>query len=191
MPDQPSLGRIDLPSGHGPLYALDGVVPRVAPDAFIAPNAAVIGDVEIGPQSGVWFFCLLRGDTNSIRVGARTNIQDGTIVHVNPGDDRVEIGDEVTIGHAAIIHACRLRNRAFVGMGATVLDGCVIEEGGVLGAGALLSPGKVIGRNELWVGAPARLKRVLSPEERAGFDLNFRAYVHNAARYRAGLRPAT
>jgi gamma-carbonic anhydrase len=166
-------------------------VPRVAPDAFIAPNAAVIGDVEIGPQSGVWFFCLLRGDTNSIRVGARTNIQDGTIVHVNPGDDRVEISDEVTIGHAAIIHACRLRNRAFVGMGATVLDGCVIEEGGVLGAGALLSPGKVIGRNELWVGAPARLKRVLSPEERAGFDLNFRAYVHNAARYRAGLRPAT
>ena len=173
----------------GPLYALDGVAPRIAADAFIAPTAAVIGDVEIGAQSGVWFQCVIRGDTNLIRIGARTNVQDGTIIHVNPGDERTVIGDDVTIGHAAIIHACTLHDRAFVGMGATVLDGAVIESGGVLGAGGLLSPGKVIGRNELWVGAPARLKRVLTDAERAGFDLNARAYVHNAARFRAGLRP--
>src|SRR5271157_4119425 len=185
MPDELPVGRIELPAGYGPLYALDGVVP------LIAPTAVVIGDVEVGPESGVWFFCVLRGDTNSIRVGARTNIQDGTIVHVNPGDDRTEIGDEVTIGHGAIIHACRLRNRAFVGMGATVLDGCVIEAGGLLGAGALLPPGKVIGPNELWVGAPARFKRVMDAEERAGFDTNFRSYVKNAARFRAGLRALT
>ncbi len=191
MPDQMEIGRIELPIRQGLLYILDGVAPRIAPDAFIAPTAVVIGDVEIGPQSNVWFFCVLRGDTNTIRVGARTNIQDGTIVHVDPGEDRTEIGDEVTIGHGAIIHGCRLRNRAFVGMGATVLDGCVIEEGGVLGAGALLPTGKVIGRNELWLGVPARFKRIMPPGERAGFDRNFRAYVQNAARFRAGLRPIT
>jgi carbonic anhydrase/acetyltransferase-like protein (isoleucine patch superfamily) len=193
MPDERiTVGRIGAPRagphGSGPIYALDGVLPRIAPDAFIAPTAAVIGNVEIGAQSGVWFHCVLRGDTNLIRIGARTNVQDGTIVHVNPGEEYCTvIGDDVTIGHAAIIHACRLHDWAFVGMGATVLDGAVIEHGGVLGAGGLLSPGKVIGRNELWVGTPARLKRVLSDEERAGFDRNARAYVGNAARYRAGL----
>ena len=190
MPNEVEIGRIELPTGQGPLYVFDGVGPRIASDAFIAPTAVVIGDVEVGPQSGIWFSCVLRGDANSIRVGARTNIQDGAIVHVDPGADRAEIGDEVTIGHGAIIHGCRLRDRAFVGMGATV-DGCMIDEGGVLGAGALLTPGKVIGRNELWVGVPARFKRIMPPEERAGFDHNFRAYVRNAARFRAGLRPTT
>ena len=191
MPDEVEIGRIELPPGRGPVYILDGVAPRIASDAFVAPTAVVIGDVEVGPQSGIWFFCVVRGDFNSIRIGARTNIQDGTIVHVDPGEFRTEIGDEVTIGHGAIIHGCRLRDRAFVGMGAAVLDGCMIEEGGMLGAGALLPPGKVIGRNELWVGVPARLERVISPKERAGFDHNFREYVQNAARFRAGLRPIT
>ena len=105
------------------------------PDAFIAPTAAVIGDVHIGAQSGIWFHCVLRGDTNFIRIGARTNIQDGTIIHVNAGNYPTLIGDDVTVGHAAIIHACTLHDRAFVGMGATVLDGAVIEEGGMLAAG--------------------------------------------------------
>jgi carbonic anhydrase/acetyltransferase-like protein (isoleucine patch superfamily) len=173
----------------GPLYALDGVAPRIAADAFVAPTAAVIGDVELGPQSSIWFHCVVRGDTNRIQIGARTNVQDGTIIHVNPGTRFVTIiGDDVTIGHAAIIHACRLANRAFVGMGATVLDGAVIEEGGVLAAGGLLSPGKVIGPYELWMGAPARLKSVMTAEERARFDTNAVAYLGNAARYRAGLR---
>jgi carbonic anhydrase/acetyltransferase-like protein (isoleucine patch superfamily) len=171
------------------LYALDGVAPRIAPDAFIAPNAVLIGDVEIGPQSSVWFGCVLRGDTNFIRIGARTNVQDGTIIHVNAGADHTIIGDDVTIGHAAIIHACMLKNRAFVGMGATVLDNAMIEEGGVLGANALLSPRKVIGPNELWLGSPAKLVRVLTAEQRASFDMNARVYAANAARFRAGLRP--
>jgi carbonic anhydrase/acetyltransferase-like protein (isoleucine patch superfamily) len=172
----------------GPLYALDGVAPRIAPDAFIAPSAAVIGDVEIGAQSSVWFHCVLRGDTNRIRVGRRTNIQDGSIVHVNAGNYPALIGDEVTIGHAAIIHACTLHDRAFVAMGATVLDGAVIEEGGVLAAGALLTPGKRIGRFELWQGSPARLARVLSAQERAEkFDATVPTYVELAARFRRGL----
>ena len=170
-----------------PLYTLDGVAPRVAPDAFVAPTAAVIGDVEIGAGSSVWFHCVLRGDTAPIRVGRRTNIQDGTIVHVTGGDLATTIGDDVTIGHAAIVHACTLHDRAFVAMGATVLDGAVIEEGGVLGAGGLLTPGKRIGRNEMWQGAPARLVRVLSAEERARFDSTAPHYVALAARYRAGL----
>lgn len=172
---------------EGPLFTLEGVAPRIAPDAFIAPTAALIGNVEIGAESSVWFHCVLRGDTAPIRVGRRTNIQDGTIVHVTGAELATTIGDEVTIGHAAIVHACTLHDRAFVAMGATVLDGAVIEEGGVLAAGALLTPGKRIGCNELWQGSPARLARVLSAEERARFDATVPHYLELAARFRAGL----
>jgi gamma-carbonic anhydrase len=175
--------------GSGPLYALDGVAPRIAADAWIAPTAVVIGDVEIGPGSSVWFHSVLRGDSNFIRVGARSNIQDGTIVHVDPGEAFATIiGDDVTVGHAAIIHGCRLHDRVFVAMGAIVQNGAVIEEGGVLGAGALLAEGKRIGPNELWVGAPARLKRVLTAADRPIFDHGARHYAANAIRFRAGLR---
>ena len=176
--------------GPGPLYVLDGVVPRLAPDAFIAPTASVIGDVVIGEKSGVWFNCVLRGDTNFIRVGARTNIQDGTIVHVNAGRFPCLIGNDVTIGHAAIVHACTLEDGAFVGMGATVLDGAVIEECGMLGAGGLLPVGKRIRRRELWMGAPAKLVRVMDAEEWATFAEIAEHYVALAARFRAGLAPA-
>jgi len=174
-------------SPPGPLLTLDGVTPSVAPDAFVAPSAILIGDVTIGPQSGIWFHCVLRGDTNFIRIGARTNIQDGTIIHVNAGSFPTIIGDDVTVGHAAIVHACTLENHAFVGMGATVLDGAVIEEGGMLAAGALLTPHKRIGRNELWMGSPARLARVMAAAEVANFAKTAAHYVELAARYRAGL----
>ena len=176
---------------EGPVYSLNGVTPKIASDAFIAPTAAVIGDVEIGSETGIWFQCLVRGDLNIIRIGARTNIQDGAIVHVDSGRFGTFIGDDVTVGHNAVIHACTLRNRAFVGIAATVLDGAVIEEGGMLGAGGLLTPGKLIGRNELWVGAPARLLRTMSDEERARFDRNATVYRELAARFRAGLRSLT
>ncbi|HET6307112.1 MAG TPA: gamma carbonic anhydrase family protein [Rhodopila sp.] len=172
---------------YGTVFALDGVAPRIAPDAFIAPTAAVIGDVEIGAETGIWFHCLIRGDMNVIRIGARTNIQDGSVVHVDTGAFATVIGDDVTVGHNAVIHACTLKNRAFVGIGATVLDGAVIEEGGMLGAGGLLTPGKVIGPNELWTGAPAKLKRVMDAEERARFDRNAIEYRALAKRFRDGL----
>jgi carbonic anhydrase/acetyltransferase-like protein (isoleucine patch superfamily) len=176
----------------GPLYVLNGVAPVVAPDAFVAPTSAVIGDVHIGARSGVWFHCLLRGDTNIIRIGARTNIQDGTIVHVNPGGRFATIiGDDVTIGHACIIHACVLHDHAFVGMGATVLDGAVIEEGGMLAAGSLLTPNKRIGANELWQGSPARFNRVIDAEERMRFDWTAGHYVELATQYRASLGRAS
>ncbi len=175
----------------GLLFLWEGVAPTIAGDAWVAPNATVIGDVRLGARSSVWFGCVLRGDTNRITVGARSNIQDGTIVHVNAGAEwACVVGDDVTIGHAAIIHACRLHDRAFVGMGATVLDGAVIEEGGMLAAGALLTPGKRIGRQELWAGVPARKLRDMPDEERAGLDQNAIHYADLAARYRVGLRPA-
>lgn len=177
--------------GRGPIYTLDGVTPKVAPDAFIAPTAAVIGDVEIGSETGVWFHCLVRGDMNYIRIGARTNIQDGAIIHVDLGGFATIIGDDVTVGHNAVVHACTLKHRAFVGISATVLDGAVIEAGGMLAAGGLLTPGKVIGRNELWGGTPAKLLRVMSDEERAKFDRNAVVYRDLARRFRAGLTSAT
>ena len=164
----------------------------MAPDAFIAPTAAVIGDVEIGSETGVWFHCLVRGDLN-YRAHRRAHQHPGRRDH--PCGYRRHgaaiIGDDVTVGHNAVIHACTLKNRAFVGISATVLDGAVIEEGGMLGAGGLLTPGKVIGRNELWVGAPAKLLRVMSDEERRKFDRNAVVYRELAARFRAGLRSTT
>ncbi len=150
-----------------PLYPFEGKRPMVHASAFVAPTAAVIGDVGIGEGSNVWYHCVLRGDTNTIRIGARTNIQDGTIIHVNAGRQCTTIGDDVTVGHAAIIHACTLLDGAFVGMGATVLDEAVIEGLGVLAAGAVLPPGKRIGRLELWMGNPAKLVRLLTPEQHA------------------------
>ena len=171
----------------GPLYTFEGKTPVVHPRAWVAPTAAVIGDVEIGEEASIWYHCVLRGDTNIIRIGPRTNIQDGTIVHVNAGRQCTTIGDDVTVGHAAIIHACTLENRAFVGMGATVLDDAVIEEGGMLAAGSVLPPGKVIGAMELWMGNPAKLVRVLTPEQRAGFDRTAPHYVELSGRHRRSL----
>ena len=174
--------------GFGPVFSLDGITPVIAADAFIAPTAAVIGDVVIGSESGIWFHCLVRGDMNKIRIGARTNIQDGTVIHVDSGESSTHIGDDVTVGHNAVIHACVLKNRAFVGISATVLDGALIEEGGMLAAGGLLTPGKRIGPNELWVGSPAKLLRVMSDEERKKFDRNAEVYRALAKQFRAGLR---
>ena len=168
-------------------FPFEGKLPKIDATAWVAPTAVVVGDVEIGPDSSVWYHCVLRGDTNIMRIGARTNIQDGSILHLNAGAEPLLIGDDVTIGHACIVHACTLKNRAFVGMGATVLDRAVIEEGGMLGAGGLLTPGKVIGPNELWTGAPAKLARVMTAEERARFDKTAVHYVELARRHRASL----
>ena len=173
---------------YGTVFSLNGVTPQIAEDAFIAPTAAIIGDVVIGSETGIWFHCLVRGDMGSIRIGARTNIQDGTVIHIDSGGMDTHIGDDVTVGHNAVIHACTLKNRAFVGISATVLDGAVIEEGGMLGAAGLLTPGKVIGPNELWTGSPAKLRRVMDDEERKRFDRNALVYRELAKNFRAGLQ---
>ena len=184
MSDSQHIAR---PSGL--LYALNGVAPSIHPTAWIAPTAVLIGDVRVGPGANIWFNCVLRADTNPIVVGARTNIQDGTVIHVDHAENFTDIGDDVTIGHAAIIHACKLRNRAFIGMGATVLDGAIVEEAGLLGARGLLGPGKRIGPQELWAGTPARLVRTMTDAERARWDETVPHYIGLSDAYRDGLQP--
>ena len=117
-----------------------GKTPAVAPDAFVAPNATVIGDVAIGAGSSVWYGCILRGDYNIIRIGARTNIQDGSVVHIDSRTSGAVIGDDVTVGHMCLIHACTLESGCFVGNKATVMDGAVVESGAMVAAGALVTP---------------------------------------------------
>ncbi len=159
-------------------------LPRIADDAFIAPGAVVIGNVEVGPETGIWFNCVVRGDVMSIRIGAGTNIQDGTIVHVSTDEFATEIGDHVTVGHNAIIHGCRLDDASFVGMGAVVMDGAVVESGAMVAAGALVTPGKRVPSGQLWAGSPAKLLRDLTPEESAFIGESARHYAELAAVYR-------
>ena len=151
----------------GLIMPYGGKHPEIAADAFIAANAAVIGDVVIGAQSSIWFSCTVRGDGNFIRIGARTNIQDGTVIHVDSTSLPTIIGDDVTVGHMALIHACTLEDGSFVGMGATVMDGAVVESGAMVAAGALVTPGKRVPAGELWAGSPAKMWRDLGDHERA------------------------
>ena len=165
------------------------ILPRIAADAFIASTAVVIGAVEIGPESSIWFGCVLRGDSNTISVGARTNIQDGTIIHVNheregAAGTRTVIGSDVTVGHMALLHACTIEDRAFIGMKACIMDGVVVESGGMVAAGALVTPGKRVRKGELWAGSPAKLMRPLSDKEMAYFAYSAKHYCDVPASYR-------
>ena len=164
--------------------------PRIAEDAFIAATASIIGDVEIGAGSSVWFGCTLRGDVNHIRIGRRSNLQDGTVVHVNakrdgrPGAPTL-VGDDVTVGHMALIHACTLEDGCFVGMAAVVMDDAVVETGAMVAAGALVTPGKRVRGGELWAGQPAKFVRRLTDRERDEIVSVARHYVGLGADYLA------
>lgn len=144
-----------------------GIMPKIHKSAFIAPSASVIGDVEIGEDSSIWYNCVLRGDVNDIKIGARTNIQDGTVIHVTTDFSGTSVGDDVTVGHSAILHACRIENFGFVGMQSLVMDGAVVESFGMLAAGSLLTPGKRVPKGQLWAGRPAKYMRDLTTEELA------------------------
>ena len=174
-------------------------MPKIDPRAFIAAGAVIIGDVEIGPDSSVWFGCVLRGDVNKIRIGARTNIQDGTVIHVASGLQPARlgqgaptppdagyptlIGDNVTVGHMALLHACTIESNAFVGMKSAVMDGAKIESFGMLAAGALLTPGKIVAKNQLWAGRPAKFWRDLTDNDLAQFDMRAGQYADLAKEY--------
>lgn len=160
-----------------------GVRPVIHPTAFVAPGVAVLGDVEIGEDSNIWFGCVLRGDVDVIRIGKRSNIQDGTMIHLSRTTPTI-VGDDVTVGHAAILHGCVLEDHSFVGMGSTLLDGAVVESGGMLAAGALLTGGKRIPTGELWGGSPAKFLRKLRPEEIEDFVPHAWNYVELARQYR-------
>ncbi len=163
-----------------PVHPYQGILPKIADDAFIAPGAQVIGDVEIGAGSSVWYNCVLRGDVQVIRVGERSNIQDGTVVHVTTRSFGTTIGNDCLIGHLAIIHGCTLQDRSFVGMGAIVMDGCVIESDAMLAAGAMLTPGKRIPSGQMWAGRPAAYVRDLRPEELERHRAGVAGYVEVA-----------
>lgn len=167
------------------LLPYKGKYPKLGARVFVAPTATIIGDVEIEDDASIWFGCVLRGDVNIIRIGARSNIQDGTVVHVAKDTVGTFIGADVTIGHMALLHACTLEDRAFIGMRATVMDLCVIEEGGMLGAGALLTPGKRVGAGQLWAGSPAKFVRDLSEKDRGATAHLAPRYVGLAADYLA------
>lgn len=168
---------------NGLIRPHNGIVPKLGNDVFIAETAVLIGDVVIGDESNIWYGTVLRGDVHEIRVGARTNIQDGTIVHVTSGKFGTYIGSDVTIGHAAILHACTLGDVSFVGMAATVMDGAVVEDGAMVAAGALVTPGKRVKSGELWAGSPAKLMRNLSEDDLKAFKLSALHYVGLAKQY--------
>jgi gamma-carbonic anhydrase len=175
------------------IISFNGKTPKIDPTTFVAPGARIIGDVEIGPHSSIWYNCVLRGDVNAIRIGARTNVQDGTVIHVDspkPGNAAglpTIIGNDVLIGHMVMLHGSILQDRAFVGLSSTVMDGCTIHSDGMLAAGSLLSPGKVIGNRELWIGRPAKLMRELSDAEIAGNQMGVAHYAHLAGLHAAAV----
>lgn len=161
-----------------------GISPRIHPTAFIAENAVIIGDVEIGAESSVWFGCTLRGDVNNIIIGKRTNIQDHTMIHVSSTTQGTYIGDEVTVGHAALLHACSIGNRAFIGMQACVMDDAKIEDEAMIAAGGLVTPGKTIPARQIWGGRPARFMRDLTPGDIEFLSFSAARYAKLAAEYR-------
>lgn len=163
-----------------------GVRPRIGAGVFLAETAAVIGDVELGDEASIWYSAVVRGDDMPIRIGARTNLQDGAIVHVTAGTFGTTIGRDCTIGHGAIVHACTVEDRCLIGMGSTVLDGAVIGSGSLVGAGALVTPGTVIPPGSLVLGAPARVKRPVNDKERDQIEYGAAHYVELARRYLAG-----
>lgn len=176
------------------LLSFGGKTPRVDISAFVAPGARLIGDVEIGAGASIWYNCVLRGDVNRIRIGARTNVQDGTVIHVESGHPGAEgghatiIGDDVLIGHLAMIHGCRLNDRAFVGLGAIVMNDGEIEGDAMLAAGAMLTPGKRIPSGQLWAGRPAKYVRDLSAADIEGMRAGVAHYAALAEAHMAALR---
>lgn len=165
------------------IRALKGKSPSIHPTAFIAEQAIVVGDVSVGEFSSVWFNAVARGDVNSITIGNRTNIQDNSMLHVTTGKHSLEIGDNVTVGHNAVVHGCRIGNRVLVGMGAVVLDGAEIGTDSIVGAGALVPPGFVLPSGKLAVGVPAKAVRDLTREERQSIEESAENYMKNSRLY--------
>lgn len=175
------------------IRSFEGLTPQIDAEVWLDPTCVVIGDVHIGAGSSVWPGVVVRGDINRIRIGAETNIQDGSVLHNShdgpymPGGADLLIGDRVTIGHKAILHGCEIADDCLIGMGAIVMDRAVIETGVIVGAGTLVPPGKVLRSGFLYTGAPARQARELNDKERGYFAYSANYYVELARRHRAAL----
>jgi len=170
-----------------PLYSVDDVSPKIAPDSWVAPSADLIGDVRLAKRASVWFGAIVRADNTPILIGEETNIQDGAIGHSDPGVP-LTIGARVTVGHQAILHGCTIADDCLVGMGAKILNGAVLETECLVGAGALITEGKHFERGSLIVGSPARVVRLLTDAERQALRVSAAHYAEKAARYALGLR---
>lgn len=170
-----------------PLYRLDDFTPQLAADAWIAPSADLIGDVRLGERSSVWFGAVIRADNTPITIGAESNIQDGAVCHSDEGYP-LTIGERVTVGHQAILHGCTIADDCLIGLGARILNGARIEPECIVGAGALITEGKAFAGGSLIVGAPAKVVRQLTENERQMLRASAAHYAEKAARYAAGLR---
>jgi gamma-carbonic anhydrase len=161
-----------------------GKEPRLHDSVVLVGDVTIVGDVEIGERSSLWFGSVVRGDVNSIRIGARTNVQDLSVIHVTNRTHPTAVGDDVTLGHRVTLHGCTIRDRCLIGIGAVVMDGAVVEEDAMVGAGALVPPGMVVPSGMLALGAPARVKRKLDAEEIAYFRKSAQNYLAYADQYR-------
>lgn len=168
------------------LYELDGVMPQLDENAWVAPDAAVIGDVHLLAGASLWFNCVARGDMERLVIGARSNIQDGSVLHTDHGISMV-VGAGVTVGHKVILHGCRIADNVLVGMGSVIMNNASVGPDTIIGAGSLVPEGKEIPGGVLALGMPARVKRPLTDEEKQMIRWSADHYVENAARFRAGL----
>lgn len=168
---------------HQNVIPFEKVQPTLAENVFVASSAVIIGDVEIGKDSGIWYGCTVRGDTNEIRIGERSNVQDGSVIHVSAEGQGTYIGNDVTIGHLALIHACTLQDGCFIGMKACVMDGAIVETGAMVAAGALVSPGKVVKSGQVWAGVPAKHIRDMNDKDRTMLTWTAAHYVELAKRH--------
>lgn len=178
------------------IITLNGHTPRIHETAFVAPGCRIIGDVEIGPEASIWYNCVLRGDVNAIRIGARSNIQDGTVIHCDADKGPIVgyptiIEDGALIGHMAMLHGCTVKANTLVGLGSIVMDGCVLEENSMLAAGGMLTPGKTIAKGQMWGGRPAKFMRELDENWAVGNSMAVAHYIHNGQVHKAAAQALT
>jgi carbonic anhydrase/acetyltransferase-like protein (isoleucine patch superfamily) len=170
------------------IYELNGVRPTLGRDVYVADTGVVIGQVQMGDEASIWFGAVLRGDYSFIRVGARTNVQDNSVVHISSGLNPTTIGDDVTIGHSAIVHGCTIGHRCLIGMGSTVLDGAVVGDDSFVAAGALVTPGTVIAPRSFVIGRPARVVRPVEDADLQWIRGAALAYVGYARDFRTACK---
>lgn len=168
------------------IYEFDGVAPRISDSAWVAGSAQVMGNVELADDASVWFGVVIRGDTEIIRIGRRTNIQDLSVLHADVGMP-LTVGDDVTVGHQVMLHGCTIGDGSLIGIGAVVLNGAKIGKGCLVGAGSLVTEGKEFPDGSMILGSPAKIVRQLTPEQLEGLRLSAQHYVRNARRFEAGL----
>jgi carbonic anhydrase/acetyltransferase-like protein (isoleucine patch superfamily) len=168
----------------GCVLPFEGATPTLGDDVYVAQGARVIGNVDLGDQASVWYNAVVRGDLEHITIGAQTNVQDGTVIHIESGQYPTTIGEGVTIGHKALVHACTIGDNCLIGMGSIILDGAHIQDNCLVAAGAVVTPGKTFPAGHLILGSPARAVRELSDDEIAGFRASAAHYVELAKRHR-------